>query len=542
MNSTDKKSFVLNVDAQSRIAIEMINNAGSPQIAQIGFSYDAIEDKSISRDGLCAVSGDASCIQVLTVSQSPSLFPVAYNKTPLNQTFIPAKPTDMITLVSYSGQIDYNFLCGKLGLDKNDYDGIKKGIFIRTFVDDRVKLSSGWLELPIYNHMGTLLRKNVFFQENLFELKVFKFVDRPFLYFFLFKPEHPGVWFRDGVPESGKTIILDTDINAVVNGTSLGNAGLINAGDIGELDYEVFLSHPVQCIWHSDTLQSRNRFAEAIHFISEAKKHGIDVSILKICRPPEPDEILDLSAVIKQARRYGLCVPANLKDRNFVHVSSRQKEFVSDDIPFFWSKGSSTLFFSAGYRAMLKNLLAAFCRNSKGAQDTSKVMPKPNKSGMRYGVFPRKRVGVFYPAQAESRTKRVIGETGLNIPCISSDILQEEDALETALYQNDVEILCIVYPEKISPKDLADVLDLCERIEVLTGIFSPVADEKRPSPEDVLKGTSMELVAQSYLVYVVGDSVIARNMATEISERYTFEKDGRVSVNKWDEPSDSEEY
>ena len=52
----------------------------------------------------------------------------------------------------------------------------------------------------------------------------------------------------------------------------------------------------------------------------------------------------------------------------------------------------------------------------------------------------------------------------------------------------------------------------------------------RDTPEDVLKGTVKDLVSQSYLVTANGDSVIAKDMDTEITERYTFEHDGSVSV------------
>ncbi|MBP5306533.1 MAG: hypothetical protein J6Y79_00585, partial [Paludibacteraceae bacterium] len=71
---------------------------------------------------------------------------------------------------------------------------------------------------------------------------------------------------------------------------------------------------------------------------------------------------------------------------------------------------------------------------------------------------------------------------------------------------------------------------LCERIQIVTGLFSLVASEKKPSPEDVLKGTVKDLVSQSYLVSADGNSVITKDMDTEITERYTFECDGSVSV------------
>ena len=84
------------------------------------------------------------------------------------------------------------------------------------------------------------------------------------------------------------------------------------------------------------------------------------------------------------------------------------------------------------------------------------------------------------------------------------------------------------------------MLELCERLRIVTGVFSPVAAEDEPAPEDVLKGTTMELVAQYYFVTADGDSVIAKDMITETTERYTFERDGRVSVSEWKDPNTAE--
>ena len=67
-----------------------------------------------------------------------------------------------------------------------------------------------------------------------------------------------------------------------------------------------------------------------------------------------------------------------------------------------------------------------------------------------------------------------------------------------------------------------------------------MAEENDPAPEDVLKESTMELVAQYYLVTADRDSVIAKDMATEITERYTFERDGKVSVCEWKDPNTEE--
>ena len=561
MTYSNTNLFVLDIDARSRIAIYMANKANSPLIAQMGnLSHDAFRGGFISGDGCMAVSRDASSIQMLPASQSffqtALSQPVCTSMVPV-QTSLPVSVPQAISypvpvsqssnapmlpqiksvkaqelpevLTRMTGQNDFIFLCRMLGLDKINFDKYNTGIFIRSFEENRIsKLPAGWIGLLVRDHLGSFLRLNVLFNGSVFELKVFKYFDRPDLYALRFKPEHSGVWFPD-VIQKGQTIILDSDVNAVCNRTSPGNAGLIDAGDIAGIDYKIFLGHPVQHVWNSNSLQSRNQFAKAFHFLAEAKKHGVDVSILKCSGSSPANEILDLPQVRKQALSYGLDIPAPLKEIGYVFFSTAHEEFIPRDIPFFWSKGSSTLFFGSGYKAILKKLLKAFCQVPQDVQDIA-VLSDSEKVGTDSGVFPKKQVGVFFSPSTESRVKKLIGQIGLDIPCICSTVLQKEDALETALYRNKIKVLLVVYAEYIPSKDLADVLDLCERIQIVTGLFSLVASEEKPSPEDVLKGTVKELVSQSYLVVANGDSVIAKDMKTEIYERYTFEHDGRVSV------------
>ena len=565
MSFADYDRFVPYIDARSRIAVYMANHADSPLIAQLGnLSHDAFRGGFISGDGCMAVSGDASCIMMLPASQAfyPTAIqqPVCTSLVPFQTSMpvpvsapqalsypVPASQSSNVpmlpqikslrahelpeVLTGMTGQYDFIFLCRKLGLDKIDFDNYNTGIYIRCFEDNKITiLPAGWIGLPVRDHLGSFLRMNVLFYGAVFELKDFKYVDRfelppdPFL----FKPEHSGVWFPD-VIMPGESVILDPDVNAVWNRTSPGNAGLIVAGDIAEIDYKIFPGHPVQLVWRSDTFQSRNLFAVALSFLAEAKKHGVEVSLLKCSGSSPANEILDWLQVRKQALSYGLDIPAPLKEIGYVFIPTAYEEFIPQDIPFFWSKGCSTLFFGSGYKAILTKLLKAFCLFSQDTQDTA-ILSDSENGNVRCGVFPRKQVGVFYSPSTESRVKKQIGQMGLDIPCICSTVLQKEDALETALYRNEIKVLLVVYAECIPPKDLADVLDLCERIQIVTGLFSLVASEKKPSPEDVLKGTVKDLVSQSYLVTADRGSVIAIDMDTEIAERYTFEREGSVSV------------
>ena len=437
----------------------------------------------------------------------------------------------------------YNFIgiCSSLEIDGMDFDKAE-GIFTRQFSADKNVFLPNCFALPTYDHLGKL-RMFVLFCMTVFELKSFTFVDRSFVYQFRFKPNHPGVWFRDGGPEFGRPFILDTDVNAVWNRTSPGNAGLIDAGDIAELDYKIFIGHPVLYVWRSNTLQSWNLFAKALHFLAEAKKHGVEASILKCSGSSQPGITLDLAATREQALTYGLSIPEPLKDSGAVRILSPHEAFVPDTIPFFWSKGGSTLFFGSGWIAIMKKLLGAFSQTFVDSQDAAKTMQGTEKTGIRYGYFPRKQVAIFSSASTEALINRLIGKRAFKINFINSSTLQKEDELETALLQNGVQVL-FVYADGLPEKDLATVLELCEsmREPVVTAVFSPVAGEKNPSSEDVLNSMAMMvLVSQSYLVRADEDSVIVTDMATEICERCTFEEDGRVVVSEWIDNSYLEE-
>ena len=376
---------ILETDARSRLAIALINRATSSWPAQLGdLSKDEFRGGYISEDGQVSVSRDATLIHILPSLQSetetnypfsPSPDPV-FNAFPLWRPPLPAHQNvsmpltisnvsavydnlpqlkkvepDMRpdVLMRMTGQYDLVYLCHALKLDRIDYDNVRSGIFVRTFADNIVKLPSEWIPLKGRGHLLKFLRMYAFFQESLFEVKVFKFTCRPGLYPFLFRPEHPGIFFR-GIPQPPGpmvSIILDTDVKTVLSGNSPANAGLINAGDITELDYGIILEcrHKIQYLWHAREPESRNQFAEVFHLLADAKKKGIDASILRYDGLASPQENLDLAAARQQALRYGLDIPATLRDSGYVHVPTTQKEFVPRDIPFFWTNGSSTLFF-----------------------------------------------------------------------------------------------------------------------------------------------------------------------------------------------------
>lgn len=365
----DADLSVLEMDAASRLAICVINHANSPLIAQCGdLSHDKIRGGFISRDGRVHVSKDASYIErlpypgqamgpylpsvptttgyipMISQGEQPlsgmSLSPAVIDPTipaPSTSTvsvdskmiplFRALLPYDIPNLLSYlTEQYDVIYLCRSLGLDGINYDTISKGIFIRSFADNMVNPPVGGSILPIFDALGSFVRANVYYQWTTYELKVFKYTTRPGLYPFLFRPEHSGIWFNteNGRAPLGGPVVLDT-IDNLLNRTcpANANAGLIDAGDLKYLDWEILRWHPVIFVWHSEeSLLSRNHFAAALHFVSEAMKHGLAVSVFDNAT----NTLMGLQNIIQQACRFNLKIPQNMNTE-----STFNKEFYNNE-------------------------------------------------------------------------------------------------------------------------------------------------------------------------------------------------------------------
>ena len=342
--STDPNRYVLETDAASRFAIHLLNNANNPQIAQCGdLSHDIFRGGFISGDGRVHVSKDASYIESLpypwqatgaydlpsvptTTGYAPSTSTV-----PIDSRLIPSvrnlSPYDIPDLLSYlTRQYDVIYLCQQLGLFGKNYDKISEGIFIRSYADNLLTPPIGGSILHIFNAIGSFVRANAYYQWTIYELKVFKYTTRPGLYPFLFRPEHSGIWFNteNGRAPLGGPVVLDT-IDNLLNRTcpANANAGLIDAGDLKYLDWEILRWHPVIFVWHSEeSLLSRNHFAAALHFVSEAMKHGLAVSVFDNAT----NTLMGLQNIIQQACRFNLKIPQNMNTE-----STFNKEFYNGE-------------------------------------------------------------------------------------------------------------------------------------------------------------------------------------------------------------------
>ena len=546
--------FALEADALSRVIIYLINRANSKSICQFGdLTHDPHGGFSfISKDGQVCVSGDASYVAVKPTSIQYSnyiLDPSTWSWVPapgamvippeLCEKIIWISPYQIPTLLTeLTGQNDFVFLSRSLRLDKLDFNNIH-GTMTRSFDENTpsAPIPKNCTPLQIRDHDGFFVRMNVLCNDAVFEYKTFKHQNLPGIYGFYFIPKHAGVWFNtpDGLAPTGD-IVLDTRISDILNGRSPANAGLIDAGNIAALDWAVFLGHSVSYVWRSNEPQSKNTFAAALHFVAEAKKHGIEVVILRFSASFGSDgqKLLKFPAIIKQACAYGIDIPANLKSTGYVDCSIPQDIFISTDIPAFWQNGGTTLFYGPGHIATLRNLLRVFRRIPSDAPDDVPVSQGTDMlDGVDQYVFPKKKVGLLYPPSTSARISNLVRNAKAAIPRISSAIFSDDGKLETTISNHGIEVLFIAYADELPEKELASVLDLCGRMRIVVGAFTATEVVSASDAE-------MELVSQCFYVNANDtnpDSVFAKDMKSRIVKEFVFEGDGTVSVTDSDETS-----
>ena len=544
--------FALEADALSRVIIYLINRANSKSICQFGDLTHDPHGGFISKDGQVSVSGDASYVAVKPTSIQYSnyiLDPSTWSWVPapgamvippeLCEKIIWISPYQIPTLLTeLTGQNDFVFLSRSLRLDKLDFNNIH-GTMTRSFDENTpsAPIPKNCTPLQIRDHDGFFVRMNVLCNDAVFEYKTFKHQNLPGIYGFYFIPKHAGVWFNtpDGLAPTGD-IVLDTRISDILNGRSPANAGLIDAGNIAALDWAVFLGHSVSYVWRSNEPQSKNTFAAALHFVAEAKKHGIEVVILRFSASFGSDgqKLLKFPAIIKQACAYGIDIPANLKSTGYVDCSIPQDVFIPNDIPVFWQNGGTTLFYGPGHIAILGNLLRAFGEIPSDAPDD---VPDSHGTDMQdvvsQYVFPRKKVGLLYPPSTSARISNLVRNAKAAIPRISSAIFSDDGKLETTISNHGIEVLFIAYADEFPEKELASVLDLCGRMRIVVGAFTATEVVSASDAE-------MELVSQCFYVNANDtnpDSVFAKDMKSRIVKEFVFEGDGTVSVTDSDETS-----
>ena len=548
----EQNRFALETDAKSRLSVWVINHANSKSIGQLGDLFHDpfhVDGGFISGDEQVRVSGDASYVSFKPTSIQYSnyiLDPSTWSWVPApGAMVIPPELCEKIIWISpyqippllteLTGQNDFVFLSRSLRLDKLDFNNIH-GTMTRSFDENTpsAPIPKDCTPLQIRDHDGFFIRMNVFYNDVVFEYKTFKHQNLPGIYGFFFIPKHAGVWFNtpDGLAPNGD-IVLDTRISDILNGRSPADAGLIDAGDIAKLDWAIFLGHRLIYVWRSNELQSRNTFAAALRFVAEAKKHGIEVVINRLSSftSAAGQRLLELPAIVKQAHSCRLDIPANLKSTGYVDCSIPQDVFIPNDIPVFWQNGGTTLFYGPGHIAILRNLLRALGEIPSDTDDVPDSQGTDMQDGVNQYVFPRKKVGLLYPPSATSRIAKLVREARAPVPRISSAILQDDGALETALSDHAIEALFIAFADELPEKERASVLDICGRMGIVAGVFTAA---------DVVSAydAMMELVSQRFYVNANDtnpDSVFAKDMKSRIEREYIFEGDGTVSVTDSDE-------
>jgi len=488
-NQRDREQFVRRIDAGSRIILTAINWSDTSRIAQMGdFSHNASAEGFYSWDGKKMALPPAPQLAKLT---SESLCRQLDASGPNTATIFTGQFLDALGP-------DPVYLARSLKLDKRDYDNLRHGKIIRSFSDNTTPLPYGYEPLPIFDHLGFFLRMDVLYCGAVFTSKCFKFKDRLGEVTFLFKPEHSGVCFGVCQGQNAEIVLTPDAAEFISSGRTY--AWLNNTGDLDELDWEVFCGRRVFYLWHADGFQAKNQFSAAMHFAATARKHGVEVQIIR--RTVSGDYNLALPELVKQAYTYGLRVPAELRNQKHVLAGNNVAEFIPAGIPFFWQNGRCTLFCGNGQKALLFNLYRAIAWGSHG--------------------FRRRNIAFIFPERAKMRTcklsRKLLGAPLL----IDAGMLQDAGEFETAVYQNGIEVIFIVFAGDFSRKELTAVWERCEEMQLIIGIFA----EEDDFPESVDEA----LVDQRFLTVGSDVTILAKNTQTKSIEKYSFNGDGTLST------------
>ena len=387
------KEQIDRMDAYSRVAIQFLEDASTPNVARYGdFSYDAIGHSAISPDGDFALSVTPVKVVASQITDCLSL-PNSFMMVRLRDetTGEPTKhiklsiipPQYALSIMQCAGvekkdirNYDYRPLAEKLGrLDRN-YDTLSAndGPIVRV-ADDRlipkvVPIPSDCELVPLYDSHNKLIEYDCARKEDgmVCSVKIFKFIASPGIFHLPFRSEKPGVWFKNG---KSKNCVIDTDIKTVMANDDI--AWLNDAGDLEKMDWNV-LSDGSAIVWHCkyNQLEANALLRRVLSIVAIAKKKGIALDVIKAtCREGHGEcasEIrrLDLNEIRIEALRRHIELPESLRNSDYLIRINSNPMIETSRLPDYWKFGPMVVL----YPAEKLHVLQILSRLAKDLQKT----------------------------------------------------------------------------------------------------------------------------------------------------------------------------
>ena len=496
------------VDAISRIAVELSNRAPNDTIATLGnLSHDAVGGGFVGPDGQTVVSRDASFIHIRDlILPSNSFYGAWYQMPQYFDRFYHLTPQDNPALLSQlTGPRDFRYLARSMKLLDMDFDAVAGPILYRSFEEDAEVPPNVERTLPLTDHFGSLRCMCVLFHSTVFELKYFKRAGDPGESPLLFRPSHAGVCLC-ATANNSTEIIINTNVFDFISGRT--HAWLIMAGDLADIDWEIFRGCRVYYAWNRNDPNACKDLENALRFMSEAALHGVTVSIGIMGNVVSvlPD---DETRKLAYRHELGHLLP---EPKRYVFRASDGLIPPSYEFPHFWTKGSASLFYGTSAKDFMKVLLKYFLQRHM-------------------------KIAVFTTETSLRAIQGRLGRANASVSCISSAILQNEktafdmhpeNRFKTEVCKLDIKVLFIVYNDGMKEEDLASVLEQCDALKIVTAAFYASQDGPLDSVSSLFNQVFLTAVPEeSY----VKNTMLVTNKDTGVTGSYVFGDDGSIDKN-----------
>lgn len=530
----DEAAVVRRVDAWSRVAVWTANHVNSPMISKLGLTHvlDGAADASgkkilhASGPGLTLERRDAVMPQypyqngmLLTTALVPQgqlpyqggMLPTMV-QAPQHMGYAvpfeipqlsPVPPHGIPQIIGeMTGGYDPVYVAEELGLFQRDMDKVSGPKLCRAFCDPLVPVA-GLFNMECCDADGNFAGRYVLFNGSVFEAKLYKYTDWPDGAYFFFAPSKSAIFAPQGCDGT-----FTTNANLIPLNRNMG--WLCTAGSKENMNWEIIRPYGknARLVWPAfpdDPLLTRNQFAEAFAIVTEARRKGIDMKVLRAEATVQfgnmweaKESLLDDREIKKLACKYGLEIDPIWNDL--------PGEIDFDDglpmrkVPPFWTHNRIAVFFGMRTDEFLVEI----------------IRRRPRSAMFRHPL-------VVVDKKDWNLANQVHAAGGNKISVVTFDVFQNKDAF-LATVPSKAKMIFIVPPSDdiemkvITPK----ILNVCAKAKLPVGIFSRSADasQKKIASDTVLYNVAKSKSAED--VFFVRNI----NINSDFITRYKFSPAG----------------
>lgn len=358
------ESFEKMIEARSRVIIWIINHADSPEIAKLGLTQ--IADGFTNWNGSTVINvGGPGIVAAINNTQANHQLALGGNFCLPQKKFYNIFPCDIDQMLQNAGNnIDWIYAAKKLKLFKQNSENISGHKLYRSFVDSNCTLGLWETVFICHDGDGAFHSRYTIIDGSVFELKAFKFKDRPEIILLPFIPRETAV----NIPFNFNGILTTDPIVAQVN-QSDGMGWFCTAGGIENIDWKIFKNGRInpKFLWireANDPLRDKNNFTEVFALATAARHYGINCRIVQIAREiVGTDRAIEMPLDDREIKRYAKKFRLNI-DQVWIGLPGVIDFDDVEKIPSFplpsFLQGShhAIIFFGKHSRELMQNLLA----------------------------------------------------------------------------------------------------------------------------------------------------------------------------------------